>query len=210
MNMNPTGKTAEGVTDEEDEDALERKRDRIEMQKMILFGIAGVGLLAAALVAPNIIGAIQKIHKMTKDQERGYRFHTKTALGRLEKKGLVRLVRQGNRMYYRLTDEGERQLLKYRLKEKMLEKKRWDGMWRLVIFDIKETKRALRDQWRKEIAGFGFVKLQDSVWVSPYESEELVALLKTEFHIGREVLYIVADTIENDGALKERFGLTKK
>jgi DNA-binding transcriptional regulator PaaX len=190
-----------------DESEAEKKEARIEVQKMLLFGIAGAGLLAAALVAPGVIGAIEKIRRMTKDQERGYRHYAKTAIGKLQKRGLVSLVRQDGRAFYRLTEAGERQLLKYRLKEKSLEQRRWDGKWRMVIFDIKETRRVIRDRWRVEIAGFGFVKLQDSVWVSPYESEELVSLLKTEFHIGREVLYIVADTIENDSALRDRFGL---
>ncbi|MBP9751592.1 MAG: CRISPR-associated endonuclease Cas2 [Candidatus Moranbacteria bacterium] len=185
----------------------EKKERRLEIQKMLLFGVAGAGLLASALVAPNVIGAIGKLYVMTKDEERGYRSYAKTAIGRLKKKGFVETVHENGKIFYRLTEAGERQLLKYRLKENALKKKRWDGKWRLVIFDIQETRRYARDRWRDEIASFGFIRLQDSVWVSPYESEELVSLLKTEFHVGRDVLYIVADSIENDRELKDRFGI---
>jgi len=56
----------------------------------------------------------------------------------------------------------------------------------------------------------GFVRLQDSVWVYPYDCEDFTALLKADLHIGREVIYIIAESIENDGWLREQFNLPRK
>lgn len=53
----------------------------------------------------------------------------------------------------------------------------------------------------------GFLKLQDSVWIYPYDCEELVALLKADFRIGKDILYVIADSLENDGWIKRHFGL---
>ena len=84
---------------------------------------------------------------------------------------------------------------------------RWDGKWRLVVFDIREYKRAVRDKVRNELSAFGFRRLQQSVWVYPYDCEEMVVLLKADHRIGREVLYITAGKIENDLWLRSEFGL---
>ena len=83
----------------------------------------------------------------------------------------------------------------------------WDGKWRLVIVEIPEKKRGVRDRIRGLVVRLGFLRLQDSVWVYPYDCEELVTLLKTDLKIGRAVLYIIADAIEFDRPLRAHFGL---
>jgi phenylacetic acid degradation operon negative regulatory protein len=44
----------------------------------------------------------------------------------------------------------------------------WDGVWRLVTFDIPETSLALRNQLRRRLRGFRFGWLQNSVWISAH------------------------------------------
>lgn len=43
----------------------------------------------------------------------------------------------------------------------------WDGKWRMVLFDIPETDRKLRDTLRRHLLARHFGYLQDSVWISP-------------------------------------------
>ena len=47
-------------------------------------------------------------------------------------------------------------------------RRRWDGVWRLVVFDIPESSRALRTRLRRRLKEFGFGWLQNSVWISPH------------------------------------------
>ena len=54
----------------------------------------------------------------------------------------------------------------------------------------------------------GFVRLQDSVWVYPYDCEDLITLLKADFRVGKDVLYLIVDSIENDKYLRAEFNLT--
>jgi len=54
---------------------------------------------------------------------------------------------------------------------------------------------------------FGFLRVQYSVWVSPYDCEELIALVKAELRLGKDVLYVVVEQIENDGWIKKHFQL---
>lgn len=53
----------------------------------------------------------------------------------------------------------------------------------------------------------GFVRLQDSVWVYPYDCEDFIALLKAELKVGKDVLYAIVDTIEFDKHIRRHFGL---
>ena len=53
----------------------------------------------------------------------------------------------------------------------------------------------------------GFLCIQKSVWISPYDCEELVALVKAELRIGKDALYVIVDSIENDGWIKKHFKL---
>lgn len=48
-----------------------------------------------------------------------------------------------------------------------IDKKR-DGVWKIVIFDIPETKRQVRNVLRSKLASLGFKKWQNSIWISPY------------------------------------------
>ena len=43
----------------------------------------------------------------------------------------------------------------------------WDGKWRMVVFDVPEEKRSLRNELRHELRAARFGGLQGSVWISP-------------------------------------------
>ena len=70
-----------------------------------------------------------------------------------------------------------------------------------------EKRRKTRDRLREIMERTGFVRLQDSVWVYPYDCEDLITLLKTDFKVGKDVLYVIADRIEFDKPLRILFGL---
>ena len=53
----------------------------------------------------------------------------------------------------------------------------------------------------------GFLRLQDSVWVFPYDCEEVIALIKADLRIGKDVLYTIVEKIENDKPIKKHFDL---
>src|SRR3989344_7509018 len=51
-------------------------------------------------------------------------------------------------------------------------KKRQDGRWQMIIFDIPEEKRRLRHMLRQHLLFLGYEMLQQSVWVCPYDVEK--------------------------------------
>jgi len=183
-----------------------RMRRRGYLRDAVLTAVGGAGLLLVAMAAPNVLQLLGKtpIGKRFKDQ-------TRSTLSRLAKDGLIRFEERGGKKFARLTDKG-RDVLAFEQQKRMLQegrRKRWDRRYRIVSFDIAEKKRAVRIQLRTVMQSTGFIRLQDSVWVYPYDCEDFIALLKADLQIGKEVVYIIAETIENDQWLRDHFNLPR-
>lgn len=118
------------------------------------------------------------------------------------------LLARSDRGFLQLTPKGETRLRQCKLHDyKIAKPKKWDKKWRMLIFDVQEERRFLRDKIRRTLVAIGFQRLQYSVWVYPYDCEDLITLLKADFKIGKDLLYIISDSIENDTWLKKCFNL---
>jgi len=86
----------------------------------------------------------------------------------LKKRGYIKIKNLEGKQGVLLTRKGAEKVLrtKLRMAEK---KKRRDGKWLMVIFDIPEKKRKLRILFREYLRTLGFQMLQRSVWVSPFD-----------------------------------------
>lgn len=184
-----------------------KKRRRVHYVRQTVLGVIGVaGILSVAMIAPNVFQALP--HIMGKQKYR-LAFQTKTAVGRLLVKGHIRFVTKNGKKHIEITDAGRRALALEEAKAGRLAgtKHRWDKRYRMVIFDIPERRRGVRERLRRLMRECGFLCIQKSVWLSPYDCEELVTLVKAELHIGKDALYVIVDSIENDGWIKNHFGL---
>lgn len=171
------------------------------MQKLVLQTIATAGVLSVGFVAPNVLLAMDKIGMLPKLRQKEY---ISSSANILRRKGLLKF-KDG---HYELTPAGEKVLRRWELMSFKLDKpKKWDGKWRLVIFDIPQRKKKYRDQVTMIFREAGFERLQDSVYVFPYECEDIIGLLKTDMGLGKNILYMIVDELENDKHLRESFAL---
>ena len=83
-------------------------------------------------------------------------------LKRLRENGMIDFLDERN-IVVRLTHKGQDKALWTRMR---LIDEKWDGKWRLIIWDIPEKKKKVRDRLRFKLKYLGFTKLQDSVWFS--------------------------------------------
>ncbi|NOX98928.1 MAG: hypothetical protein GXP30_04210 [Verrucomicrobia bacterium] len=77
----------------------------------------------------------------------------------------------------RLTEKG-RQLLAGGRNPEIEWAREWNGTWRMVIFDIPESKRALRRELRNILKACHFGCFQQSVWLSPHPMASINDLLR--------------------------------
>lgn len=82
---------------------------------------------------------------------------------------------------------------------------KWDGMWRIVFFDIPEKHKASRDAFAGHIRRVGFKVLQRSVFVYPFDCRQEVEAITMHYHVSKYVSYIEARYIDNQEQLKKVF-----
>ena len=178
-----------------------RKLRKGDLQRILLQTVGAVGFLAVALFAPNALQALKKLGIIGKKRQ-------KEVITLARKKLIKNKLLTEHKNVYKLTRKGEAKLRQLELKDfKFKKPTRWDGKWRILMFDIKESQSGLRNKIRKTLIVIGFLRLQNSVWIYPYPCENLIALLKADFQIGSELLYITANSIEYDTELRKSFGL---
>lgn len=174
---------------------------RNELSALILRTIEGVGLIGMALVAPNVVGAIGKMGLLPHQRDTE---SIKRAVDRLYERGYLKHT--GGKLA--MTEKGRMRLQTLDVKFKTWKPPAsWDKRWRVVVFDIPESKRRLRSRIRVTLKSIGFEQLQKSVWVYPYDCEEWVTLWKADFKLGSELLYMIVDSIEGESLLRRIFKL---
>lgn len=126
---------------------------------------------------------------------------------RLERRGLVKIEKSETGWVVKIADKGKTQILKYKLEELKPKSGKWDGKWRLVIFDVAEPDKRKRDMLRMYLTKLGMKRMQESVFVSPFDVADEIKYLREVLEIPNGVKIGVLEWIENAEELKEIFGL---
>lgn len=135
---------------------------------ILLLGLAGV---------LNVFEEIRDpLHVMSKGYESMYgwvphqfrRNNFYHLVWRSIKTGYVEKVEKNGEMYLRLTSQGDEKV-KRDFPLIALQRKPWDRKWRVVMFDIAEKEKRLRDDFRSKLKELGFGMLQESVFITPHD-----------------------------------------
>ncbi|MDP2652298.1 MAG: hypothetical protein Q8O94_04120 [bacterium] len=189
------------------EEVSRKRKKKRDIQHAVLATIAVTGFIAVAAIAGN---ALQLLDYLP-NEKYNLKYRMKSAAVRLVAKRYAMWIERDGKKYLRLTPAGQKALVFEQAKVALKnQKKKWDGRWRMVVFDIPERRRRVRIRLCSFMNEVGFVRLQDSVWVYPYDCEDFIALLKAELKIGKDVLYAIADTIEYDKNIRKHFRLLEQ
>src|SRR3989344_528013 len=85
------------------------------------------------------------------------------------------------------------------------QKRKWDGYWRMIIFDVPEKKRRYRDYLRQMLKTLGFKELQKSTWVTPYPIPDFLKELLWEERMKHFTRFITIKEIDYDKDLRKSF-----
>lgn len=117
------------------------------------------------------------------------------SLWRLKKQGFIE-KKEGK---YSLTRTG-RILMQYVVRRSRATSVKWDGKFRVVIFDIPEKERKSRNWLRQELYLLKYQKLQESVFIGKYPlPADLIKDLK-RYNIGNYVNYLMVDKVYKNSA----------
>ena len=85
--------------------------------------------------------------------------------GRSLKTGDIEKIEKNGKFYLRLTSVGKKKV--ERDFPILTLTKKWNKRWIVLIFDIEEKSRKVRDRLRSKLTSIGFGMLQESVWITP-------------------------------------------
>ena len=127
---------------------LEDRVKRRNIQNIILKVIATSGMIGVTLVAPGALGAMNKMGLLSHGRQKESIYRSRK---RLIKKGFIEFY-EGK---LKITDKGKAHLVREDMYTATRNnKRRWDGKWRVLIFDIPEKKRFVRNQIRRALLTF--------------------------------------------------------
>lgn len=112
------------------------------------------------------------------------------AIKRLRDSGIIEEVKLRDDIILRLTTSGE-ELVNHETKE-------WDGKYRIVIFDIPEQKRIIRNLFRRNLKKWGLKHLQKSVWISKRDVFDKLDSYIKDLGIEKWVIVIEANKLTAD------------
>ena len=188
----------------------ERQRDiKLDIANAILKAVAIAGFLSIALVAPNALQLL--VTPIDGKRRRLSQWEIERALERLLNGEYLKRQGPHNNLSISLTPKGKDRLHRIELKNAVIKKpKQWDNRWRLVFFDIPQNKHKQRDVIRRKLRELGFLQIQKSVYLHPYECYEIIQAIQNFYRIKQHFHYAVIEKIEHSKAYLKHFNLKPK
>lgn len=113
------------------------------------------------------------------------------AVHRLSEDGYIEKSKHEGRILLRLTEVGKEELEVL----EALKEDDWDGKFRVVIFDIPEKHRKVRDAFRERLKQWGLVRWQKSTWVSKKDIAQPIRRFIEELGIEDWAMVLVTDDV---------------
>ncbi len=164
-------------------------------------GIAFVGALSPALFLIADNAGLRK--KYSKKQ-------LQNTFGLLKQRKLIEIIQEKNgKTKVILTNTGEKRVKEFCFEQLRIQKaKKWDKKWRVLVYDIPTKPKVYntaREALRAKIKEIGFVQLQKSVWVCPYECEDEILFLSESYHVTRFIEIFTVDKMLHGERLERKF-----
>ncbi|MBP6962125.1 hypothetical protein KBB49_01165 [Candidatus Saccharibacteria bacterium] len=184
---------------------MSKNKETSKAIDVLLYSIAIGSVTGAMLVAPNAVQILDKpltkLFDTLDDRQRQRELSRLRSY--LKTQGLVRGDYDHGIV---LTKKALKRLEVYKFNSLEIEcPDKWDNRWRIVMFDIPETKREGRVMFTRRLQDLGFQLLQQSVWIHPYEAKDVVYIVARHFGVEEFVTYIETSHIDNNRILEQRF-----
>ena len=124
----------------------------------------------------------------------------------LKKQGLIEDFIEGKEKFIEITPNGLSKLRRLKNHEIKIERPtKWDGKWRMIIYDVPKKHDNERGYFREDLIKNNFQKIQESVYVHPFECADAVHELASRLNISEHVLITISEIIQGEDEIIEKF-----
>lgn len=180
---------------------------------LVLALVAAAGIMALAVVAPNLIGAIGKLStgrfrgKSYTQKER--RKKVAQTIYYLKKSGMIKFKKTSKDILLFLTSKGKHKLKAENFNALRIHTQaKWDKKWWLVAADIPtKTHRRGADLLRAKLKEMGFMSLQRTLWLYPFDPRQEVQFIAEHFGVEKflTVMEVNRADRQDEDNLKKHF-----
>jgi CRISPR-associated endonuclease Cas2 len=178
-----------------------------------IFLLLGAGtFLAGSLLMPGLPAIVKPlIDERRRLEEKEWQkydiWRLRSVLRRLHRLKMIDVVETQQGYEVALTEKGKQRVLKYSLESMKLVTDNWDRRWRIIVYDISESKREARKFFQTVLRKLQFLQLQKSVYLTPFECKNEIEYVRQICNIGEEVSILTVSGLENEEVYKGYFGL---
>lgn len=122
----------------------------------------------------------------------------------LKKKKLIKNIIKNDENYLEITKEGFKKLTWDNISV-IDRNNKWDKNFRLVMFDVPEDKKNTRDVIRDKLKEIGFIQIQKSVFIYPFECKQQIDALCYWCGAKRYIKYMVVKITGGEEEIIEEF-----
>lgn len=183
------------------EDYLDSGTSGAKATKIVLAIVALTAIAGIVATAPNIFTNFSKRKSYKHFSNKRYNI----ALNALKRRNYIEKSASGG---ISLTSKGNRQLNRIILEDiNVIKPVKWDGKWRMFLFDIPIRFKKGRNALRFKIKDMGFLQFQKSVWIYPYPCEKEIDLVASFFGVTKHFDLFTVTNIAREHEFIRKFKL---
>lgn len=174
--------------------------------KLLLMVVALGGVAIGGAALPGILRLLKSLD--LSEERTGYdKKQISNALGNLKRQKLIEIEKyKDDKIEVKLTNKGKSRVIEFSFDLLCIKKPaKWDGKWRIVIFDIPNKYKPSREALRNKIKELGLRQLQKSVWVHPYDCEDEILFVAEAFDVQRYIEIIIAERLLHEKVIRGYF-----
>lgn len=180
--------------------------------KFLLMFVAVGAVVCGGAVVPGILKAMDSFGMPDKKSKKYSHKQIHNAFAQLKRKKLVEIVKEKDgKIQVRLTNKGKKRMVEFSIDTLHIRKpKKWDGKWRMLLFDIPTKPKIYnqaREALRAKIKELGFFQMQKSVWVCPYECEDELLFVAEMYYVEKYIEILTVEKLLHENILKNKFKL---
>ncbi len=182
-------------------------RAKISMVALCVLALASIPVL---VLGASAMGNAVQVFKMFEGSKKYSKRQIRSAVNNLKNQRLIEYVAdKDGKTVVKITKKGETKLRAFDIELMTIKKpNKWDGKWRLVMFDIPMRFTKGREALRFHLKELDFFQFQKSAWIFPFPCEDEIIFIADFFGIGKYVEILTVDNISRDEKLKKYFHLS--
>ena len=172
--------------------------------------VLAVASIPVLVMGAAVMGNAVQVFKMFEGSKKYSHKQISSVMDSMKRQRLIEYVSDKHgQTIVKITKIGETKLRAFDIELMKIKKPhKWDGKWRLVMFDIPMRFTKGREALRFHLKKLNFFQFQKSAWIYPFPCEDEIIFIADFFGVGKYVEVLTVENILRDDKVRKHFKLS--